>query len=187
LREAFNRTFATDGFQQLRLQREIEVELIDDERKYGNGSILPAGPLREKPRACDFKVSNGALEDDVVTNNYGMQLIYGDAERLDGPVRQDLGEFADNKVNAIAGIGHPERFFNALMARGLNINPIAFPDHHEYSMDDFPVDAPLLMTEKDAVKCRKLNLKDAWCVPVNAALNENLFNAIDARLKALSP
>jgi len=186
LQQGCNLIIADDGLQHLRLRRDLEIELIDDERKYGNGSILPAGPLREKPRACDFKVSNGALEDDVATHSYGMQLIYGDAERLNGSNRQDLGEFADNKVNAIAGIGHPERFFNALMARGLNINPIAFPDHHDYSINDFPVDAPLLMTEKDAVKCRKLNLKDAWCVPVNAALNENLFNAIDSRLKALS-
>jgi len=94
--------------------------------------------------------------------------------------------FGFQEEGAIAGIGHPERFFNALMARGLNINPMPFPDHHDYSLDDFPVDAPMLMTEKDAVKCRELGLKDAWCVPVDAAINENLFDAIDSRLKALS-
>jgi len=178
---------ADDGLQHCRLQRDIEIELIDDERKYGNGMLLPAGPLREKNRACDFKVSNGAIEDDIPDHHYGMQLIYGDVERLDGSERKPLAAFNDAKVDAIAGIGHPERFFNALMARGLNINPVAFPDHHDYSLDDFPDEAPLLMTEKDAVKCRQLGLQDAWCVPVNAALNETLFDAIDARLKALSP
>ena len=182
IEQGCNLIIADDGLQHIRLQRDLEIELIDDERKYGNGLILPAGPLREKARPCDFRVSNGALEDDIETQNYGMQLIYGDAEKLDGSAHQDLSEFSDNKVNAIAGIGHPERFFNALMARGLNINPIAFADHHDYSLDDFPDDAALLMTEKDAVKCRELGLKDAWCVPVTAALNENLFDVIQKQL-----
>jgi tetraacyldisaccharide 4'-kinase len=180
-----NLIIADDGLQHIRLKRDIEIELIDDERKYGNGLIIPAGPLREHARHCDFRVSNGALEDHIETQNYGMQLIYGDAEKLDGSEHQNLNEFADSKINAIAGIGHPERFFNALMARGLNINAIAFADHHDYSLDDFPDDAPLLMTEKDAVKCRELELKNAWCVPVNAALNESLFDAIQSKLKQL--
>ncbi|MGH8108744.1 MAG: tetraacyldisaccharide 4'-kinase [Arenimonas sp.] len=181
-----NLIIADDGLQHIRLQRDLEIELIDHERKYGNGMILPAGPLREYPRPCDFKVANGSLEDDVVSHDYGMQLIYSDAERLDASVQKNLKEFSGSKVNAIAGIGHPERFFNALMARGLNVNAIAFPDHHTYSTDDFPVDAPILMTEKDAVKCRQLGLKDAWCIPVNAVLNETLFDTIDKKLKALS-
>ena len=185
IEQGCNLIIADDGLQHIRLQRDLEIELIDHERKYGNGFILPAGPLREKARPCDFRVSNGALEDHIETQNYGMQLIYGDAEKLDGSAHQDLGEFSDHKVNAIAGIGNPERFFNALMARGLNINPIPFADHHDYSLDDFPDDAPLLMTEKDAVKCRELGLKDAWCVPVNAALNDNLFDVIDSKLKQL--
>ncbi len=183
IEQGCNLIIADDGLQHIRLRRDIEIELIDHERKYGNGFILPAGPLREQARPCDFRVSNGALEDDIQTQNYGMQLIYGDAEKLDGSEHQDLSEFSDTKVNAIAGIGHPERFFNALMARGLNINPIAFADHHDYSLHDFPDDAPLLMTEKDAVKCRELGLKDAWCVPVNAALNENLFDALQKKLR----
>lgn len=176
---------ADDGLQHIRLQRDLEIELVDAERKYGNGYILPAGPLREKPRACDFSVFNGALEDDVKARQYGMQLIYGDAEKLNHGEHKALGEFADIKVNAIAGIGHPERFFNALKARGLNIDAISFADHHDYMISDFPDDAPILMTEKDAVKCRGLGLKDAWCVPVYAALNENLFNAIESKLKAM--
>lgn len=178
---------ADDGLQHIRLRRDIEIELIDHERRYGNGLILPAGPLRELPRHCDFRVSNGALEDNLDLQHYGMQLIYGDAEKLDGSDQKDLAEFMDTKVNAIAGIGHPERFFNALMARGLNVNAIAFADHHNYSIHDFPDDAPLLMTEKDAVKCRQLGLQNAWCVPVNVALNETLFEKIDTRLKALAP
>jgi len=186
IRQGCNLIIADDGLQHLRLRREIEIELIDHERKYGNGLILPAGPLREYPRECDFKVSNGSLEDDLSTRHFGMQLIYGDAERLDGTEYRDLSKFSEIKINAIAGIGNPERFFNALMARGLNINPIAFPDHHDYSHDDFPTDAPVLMTEKDAVKCRQLDLKDAWCVPVNASINEELFDAIDSKLKVLS-
>ena len=180
-----NLIIADDGLQHIRLQRDIEIELIDHERKYGNGRIIPAGPLREHPRKCDFKVSNGELENNVDAGHYGMQLIYGDAERLDGVVRKNLSEFHDSKINAVAGIGHPERFFNALMARGLNINAKAFPDHHDYASNDFPDDAPVLMTEKDAVKCRQLGLKDAWSVPVNAVLNEKLFDAIQLKLEHL--
>lgn len=187
IQQGCNVIIADDGLQHIRLQRDLEIELIDHERKYGNGLILPAGPLREHPRPCDYKISNGALEDDADARHYGMQLIYGDAESLDGLAHKDLSEFSESKINAIAGIGHPERFFNALMARGLNINAIAFADHHDYVAEDFPTDAPLLMTEKDAVKCRQLGLNDAWCVPVNAALNENLFDDIDRKLKALSP
>ena len=183
IEQGCNLIIADDGLQHIRLQRDLEIELIDHERKYGNGFILPAGPLRERARPCDFRVSNGALEDHIQTQNYGMQLIYGDAEKLDGSEHQDLSEFSETKVNAIAGIGHPERFFNALMARGLNINPIAFADHHDYSLDDFSDDAPLLMTEKDAVKCRELGLKNAWSVPVNATLNEKLFDTVDSMLK----
>ena len=186
IRQGCNLIIADDGLQHLRLQRDIEVELVDHERKYGNGLILPAGPLREYPRECDFKVSNGSLEDDLSARHFGMQLIYGDAEKLDGSELRDLSEFSEIKINAIAGIGNPERYFNALMARGLNINPVAFPDHHDYSREDFPTDAPVLMTEKDAVKCRQLDLKDAWCVPVNAAINEKLFDAINLKLKTLS-
>lgn len=186
IRQGCDLIIADDGLQHLRLQRDIEVELIDHERKYGNGLILPAGPLREYPRQCDFKVSNGALEDDLPARHFGMQLIYGDAEKLDATEHRDLSEFSEGKINAIAGIGNPERFFNALMARGLNIHPIAFPDHHDYSREDFPTDGPVLMTEKDAVKCRQLGLNDAWCVPVNAAINELLFDAINSKLRALS-
>ena len=176
---------ADDGLQHIRLQRDIEIELIDNERKYGNGRILPAGPLREHPRICDFSVANGAVEDDVEAHHYSMQLVYGNAEKLNSTQQQALNEFIGHKVYAIAGIGNPGRFFNALKARGLNIDSIAFADHHDYVISDFPDDAPILMTEKDAVKCRRLKLKDAWCIPVNAALNEQLFDAIEAKLKTL--
>ncbi len=180
-----NVIIADDGLQHIRLQRDIEIELIDNERKYGNGQTLPAGPLREKPRPCDFSVANGAVEDDVQANHYSMQLVYGNAEKLNSTEQQALSMFIGNKVYAIAGIGNPERFFNALKARGLNIDSIAFADHHDYVISDFPSDAPILMTEKDAVKCRQLKLNDAWCVPVNAAINEQLFDAIEAKLKTL--
>ncbi len=185
LAEGCNLIIADDGLQHLALQRDIEIELIDHERKYGNGFVLPSGPLRENPRICDFKIANGALEDDVALSQYGMQLAYGDAEHLGNHQTKALSDFSSNKVTAVAGIGNPERFFNALMARGLNINPIAFADHHVFLQNDLPENETILMTEKDAVKCRQLNLKDAWSVPVNAVLNQTLFDAVQQKLKAL--
>lgn len=179
---------ADDGLQHLRLGRVIEIE-VQDARGLGNGRVLPAGPLREPlpGRAADFRVVHGraASADEVL-----MTLVLGDARRLErdgvmAPVLRPLADFAGRRVHAVAGIGHPPRFFAALREAGLDPIEHPFPDHHAFVVEDFAAmrDAPILMTGKDAVKCRHLRLDDAWEVPVAAVLPEAFLVTLDHRLR----
>lgn len=173
---------ADDGLQHRRLGRDIEIEVLDGERRYGNGLLLPAGPLREAPRACDFRVVNGRVEAGA---EWSMLLRLGDAISLgDVARRQPLSRFAAAPVHAVAGIGNPSRFFNAVRSAGLQVIEHAFADHHRFADEDFTnLDGPVLMTEKDAVKCRGLGLVDAWAVPVDAELSAEFFSAVETKLK----
>lgn len=174
---------ADDGLQHARLPRDIEIEVLDGERLYGNGLLLPAGPLREPPRPVDLRVVNGG---EPQAGEYAMRLQLTDAVAIEGGERRALESFRAMPVEAAAGIGHPERFFAALRALGLTVQERAFPDHHQYRGEDFSArQGPLLMTEKDAVKCRGLGLADAWAVPVRAELPVDFFRQLDDKLDRL--
>lgn len=176
---------ADDGLQHYRLRRDVEICVIDGERGFGNGRLLPAGPLREPlARLADvsFRVRNGgqAAEGEVP-----MRLAGGEAMRWpEGGVRS-LAWFRGQTVHAVAGIGHPARFFDSLRAHGIEVLPHPFPDHHAYVAADldFGDRLPVLMTEKDAVKCTAFALPDAWVVPVRAELPGLFFDAVAARLR----
>lgn len=171
-----------DGLQHARLGRDLEIEVVDGLRRYGNGRLLPAGPLREPaPRPVDFRVVNGGPPG---PGEVPMQLVPGAARPLAGGPPRPLAEFAGAPVHALAGIGHPERFFATLRAAGLAPLAHAFPDHHAFEPADlrFEPAAPLLMTEKDAVKCRAFAPRDAWAVPVEARLPETFLAAVADRL-----
>jgi tetraacyldisaccharide 4'-kinase len=172
---------ADDGLQHRRLARDMEIEVVDGQRGYGNGLLLPAGPLREAPRACDLRVVNGGAP---VPGSHAMAIRCGDAQALDaaGSVAS-LASFRGRPVTAVAGIANPGRFFEALHATGLDLVERAFPDHHAFVARDFSgIRGPILMTAKDAVKCRSLGLVDAWVVPAQAVLPEAFYAAIDERL-----
>lgn len=184
---------ADDGLQHRRLVRDIEIEVVDSVRGYGNGLLIPAGPLRETPRRCDFKVVNGGRDD---SGGWSMRLQMLDAVAIrdtqsdtrgaavEFPTRP-LRSFAPGPVHAVAGIGNPGRFFAALRGCGLDLVTHAFEDHHRFVAGDFShMDGPVLMTEKDAVKCRSLGLLDAWAVPVEAMLAPGFFNAVESALGA---
>jgi tetraacyldisaccharide 4'-kinase len=173
-----------DGLQHANLPRDVEIEVLDGERRYGNGLLIPAGPLREAPRPVDLRVVNGG---EAQPGEFAMDLQLDDAIALAGQERRPLGSFADTTIDAIAGIGNPGRFFAALRARGLSMHEHPFADHHHYRIDDFSTMGghPLLMTEKDAVKCRRLGLRDAWTVPVRAELPIDFYRALDAKLDQL--
>jgi tetraacyldisaccharide 4'-kinase len=157
--------------------------VVDGQRRHGNGHLLPAGPLRESPRPTALRVVNGP---GARGGEWPMGLLLGDAVSLDGARRQPLARFAGQEASAVAGIGNPGRFFAALEAAGLRVRGRAFADHHRFRARDFAgLPAPVLMTEKDAVKCRALGLADAWAVPVQADLPPEFFHALDARLEAL--
>jgi tetraacyldisaccharide 4'-kinase len=161
-----------DGLQHYALERDCEIVVIDGDRRFGNGWLLPAGPLRETPArlaAADAVVVNGgrALLDGALS----MRLEANSATRVIGGDVRALDAFAGGSVHAIAGIGNPERFFNMLRARGIEVAGHPLPDHAHLKAADisFADERPVLMTEKDAVKCATIAGPQHWYVPVTAA------------------
>ena len=159
-----------DGLQHYALARDIEIEVQDARRRYGNGRLLPAGPLREpleRAADCQFRVLNLGVADEQAAQpglgEWPMRLHAGDAIPLAGGRPLPLDAFRDQRVHAVAGIGDPERVFGMLRALDIAVVPHAFPDHHAYVADDlrFGSDLPVLMTAKDAVKCAGLGLRQA--------------------------
>lgn len=173
--------FSDDGLQQADMERDMEICVIDGARGLGNGHLLPAGPLREparRLRQVDYVITNGSWvgkpdELDVCVMSLEADVICS----LDNAMVISVEEFrqiqAGNTIHAFAGIGHPQRFFNMLEALGVNTKPHDFPDHHLFTRKDFDSiteGSTIIMTEKDAVKCRALELENAWYVPVNTHL-----------------
>lgn len=176
---------ADDGLQHYALARDLEICVVDGVRRFGNGRLLPAGPLREpesRLRDVDFIVCNGG---EAHTGEVPMQLALHDAVALrDASKRKPVSAFSGTPVHAMAGIGNPQRFFNALRGCGVDVVEHPFPDHHRYTASDlaFAGNQPVLMTEKDAVKCRGFALGDGWSVPVDAGLPETFFDGVVAKL-----
>lgn len=170
---------ADDGLQHYRLARDREFCVVDGARGLGNRALLPAGPLREPPARLadvDFLVVNGpgGAADDLPGSGSALrfELVPGQLEALDGTAVRPLDSFAGQRVHAVAGIGHPARFFATLRAAGLDVIEHAFPDHHRYVAADleFGDRLPVVMTEKDAVKCRVFARTRGWMLPVEARL-----------------
>lgn len=187
-----------DGLQHYALARDIEIMVFDAERGIGNGYVLPAGPLREpvsRLAQADIAVINGIAKQDwpwlKQLTQVNMQLQFGRLTPVNPSSAQQqtktLNALQGIKLHAVAGIGNPERFFNALRAQGLNIQPHQFDDHHHYRIEDFAgmLDAPIIMTEKDAVKCRDFPLTQAWYLPVTASLDAELIEYLVRRLQIL--
>ena len=167
---------ADDGLQHFALARDVEIAVVDGGRRFGNGRCLPAGPLRERVerlQEVDFIVTNG----NAARLEYGMRLEGELAVALTrpGPGRP-LAEFAQGPVHAVAGIGNPRRFFSHLRRFGLQLIEHPFADHHRFRPSDldFGDRLPVLMTEKDAVKCAVFATSTHWQVPVSAVLDANL-------------
>ena len=176
-----------DGLQHYRLQRDLELAVVDGQRRFGNGLLLPAGPLRETiPRLnkVDAVICNGGKP---FPGEYLMQLEGVRFYNLLNPqVTANASDFQGKSIHAIAGIGHPERFFQHLSRLGLMVQGHAFPDHHAYKAIDLEYDGAdaLLMTEKDAVKCHKFANEKCWALRVDAHMDPALLQLI---LKKISP
>jgi tetraacyldisaccharide 4'-kinase len=159
-----------DGLQHYRLQRDLEILVVDASRGFGNGRCLPAGPLREpeeRRRDVDLILCNGG----PCPGGQLMHLVPGRLVSLrDGEITQSLGGLRRKRVTAVAGIGNPRRFFDLLRRRGLHVEERPYPDHHPFSPEDVASwpPGPVIMTEKDAVKCNKLARRDIWYLPVEA-------------------
>jgi tetraacyldisaccharide 4'-kinase len=182
--EDCNVIISDDGLQHYRLRRDLEIAVVDGFRRFGNSACLPAGPLREplsRLREVDFVVGNGAAR-----GREYLMCLHGDkAVNLADPyVSAALAGFRHGTVHAVAGIGDPGRFFDHLRRAGLRTLEHPFPDHHVFEPKDlyFPEDMPVLMTEKDAVKCRPFAPEGCWYVPVSAqlesAFEQDLLNRL---------
>jgi tetraacyldisaccharide 4'-kinase len=174
---------ADDGLQHLRLARAAEIVVIDGARGFGNGRLLPAGPLREplqRLQQADVLVVNGARAHGSLVaalagrTAVGMRLQATAAVQLAGGAARPLAAFQGQRVHAVAGIGNPQRFFAALRAEGIDVIAHPFPDHHPFAAAelDFGDALPVLMTEKDAVKCTGMADSRLWYVPVDAVFSE---------------
>lgn len=184
---------ADDGLQHYRLARDVEIVVMDG-RGAGNGFPLPAGPLREplsRLRRADALVLNGgAGQGRAGMPVFLMKLAGSRFRRLDdSSVMVEAGELAGCKVHALAGIGHPQRFFDHLAGLGIRAECHAFPDHHAYSVADldFPGAEVLLMTEKDGVKCAPLAPAHAWVLGVDAEVDAALAQLIVEKLNGRPP
>ena len=179
---------ADDGLQHYKLPRNFEIAVVDAERKFGNGRYLPAGPLREsiaRLKSCDLVVNNG--NDD--SNQYSFEIKYDNAVSLfSDSVCRPLGDFKSSTVHAVAGIGNPARFFKILHAAGMRIIEHRFPDHHAYQEADleFNGNDVVLMTEKDAVKCKKFISKDIWYLPISLSPNNALKERVSTLIEGIS-
>jgi tetraacyldisaccharide 4'-kinase len=176
--------FSDDGLQHYALGRDFEIVVVDGKRQFGNTLCLPAGPLREpleRLRSVDLVVGNGCA---VAGSPYFFRIAAGQFVALGDGKRQDGSAWIGTGCVAVAGIGNPERFFQTLRELGLAIEPHAFPDHYQFSREDFSAFAgrPVLMTEKDAVKCGGLGLNNAWYLEVEAQMNPALTQAMTTLL-----
>lgn len=194
-----NLVIADDGLQHYRLARDVEIAVVDGARGLGNGRLLPAGPLREPPWRLggvdrvlvhDARGQSRAPELALDQEPLRFHLDIVGVCRLDGSESRHIDEFRGRTVHAVAGIGHPERFFDMLEHFGLDVLRHPLPDHAIIGLDDleYDDDFPVLLTEKDAVKCRSLDVANCWYVPVDVEFEgegaRQLLDMIESRLGA---
>ena len=183
-----NVIISDDGLQHYALHRDIEVAVIDGKLRFGNEYCLPAGSLREplkRLKKVDFIVTNGQAGEGEFAMRYNLSQACNIIEPRD---ILPLEKFIGQPVHAIAGIGNPERFFTQLTEMGLDVIGHPFPDHYFYQETDldFGDDKPVLMTEKDAVKCKRIGKPNYWYVPITVEVQETFGKAILDKLKEVT-
>lgn len=173
-----------DGLQHYALARDFEIVLVDAVRGAGNGFCLPAGPLREplaRLAQVDYLLLRGSDDplQGVCYVTEGLRPVQEHcAERTSAPL-------PGSAVHAVAGIGQPQQFFKTLEAMGFVVDEHPFADHHRYTEQDFAAfsDRPIIMTEKDAVKCRSMATGPMWYLKISARLPEPLVDAVAALVR----
>lgn len=192
--EDCNVVLSDDGLQHYALARDVEIAVIDGERGFGNGMLLPAGPLREpvgRLHTLDAVVINGPalfarelLPHDVPA--FDMELAGKDFyDVLNPATRAGPERFAQQDIHAVAAIGNPQRFFSRLRELGLSFTAHPFPDHHAFTPADFEFagNATVIMTEKDAVKCERFCSENYWALAADPAAEPALAELVLAKLR----
>ena len=182
-----NILISDDGLQHYKLKRDFEIAVVDEVRKFGNEFLIPMGPLREP-------VNRLTRVDAVIVNSrtlkkseYGYGMTYF-GETLVNCLRSNhISELdvLEKEIVAITGIGNPERFFEQLAASGIKFKEVIFNDHHFFTESDFKDydDMDIIMTEKDAVKCKSFAKENFWYLPVYADVEEKLFERMIKKLR----
>ncbi len=176
-----------DGLQHYALDRDLEIAIVDPSVGVGNGLRLPAGPLRESRRrleSVDWVVHRG----EALQRGVEFAVVAGPVRSLHKPdLSRSLASFSGQPVHAVAGIAFPERFFAQLESAGLTLRRHAFSDHHRFSAADlaFGDQSPVLMTQKDAVKCASFADDRIWAVTVRSELDPRIVREVVDRLHSL--
>lgn len=181
-----------DGLQHYALARQLEIIVIDAARGFGNQQLLPAGPLREplsRLQSTDILILNqtGTPHASLrhLPPHHSLHLRPDALYALSNPDQRVNPDFFVGKtLHAIAGIGHPQRFFDQLQATGLSFTAHAFPDHHHFQPDELNFPGHIIMTEKDAVKCESFATDTMWVWPVHAQPDTGFFPHLLTRLDA---
>jgi len=182
---------ADDGLQHLALGRDLELVVVDGAQGFGNGRCLPAGPLREplsRLDSVDAVIVNGASSDERPVAGYAMHLEPARWRHLTDDACYPIERVPfSGRVHAMAGIGHPARFFATLSALGVAHDAHPLADHHRYSAEDlrFADNRPVVMTAKDAVKCRRFANERCWALDVEAVPNPAFADWLRERLATL--
>ena len=185
LEEGIDIAVSDDGLQHYALQRDFEIAMLDSARGLGNGHRLPVGPLREPPSrltTVDWVLQRGGPDPASACPLRVVAL-----ENLSsGEVRTVDSDTMPTFVHAVTGIGNPEAFFATLRELGMQVEPHIYPDHHQFSSGDLaPLrEATVVMTAKDAVKCRPFAGPDHWVLQVDVELPAGLLEAVEQRAAA---
>lgn len=174
-----------DGLQHYALERDIEIVVIDGQRRFGNGYALPCGPLREsidRLQSVDLVIVNGVPEEE---NEFSMAMEADLAVNLVTKEEKLLTDFNWIPSHALAGIGNPKRFFDLLEKKNIAVETHAFLDHYKFTAADisFNDDKPVLMTEKDAVKCFAFATEKHWFIPIKAKPQQQFIDKLLTLIK----
>ncbi len=172
-----------DGLQHYAMGRSVEIAVVDGEHRFGNGLFLPSGPLREpvaRLKSVDFIINNGAQ----YVGEYTSKLVPKLFINLYTGVTQPLNFFEKIVCHSVAGIAHPQRFFDTLSELGVLVEPHAFADHYSFTEKDlnFVEDYPIIMSAKDCVKCRQFTTKQIWYLHSEVDLDVDLLTKLDEKI-----
>tara|TARA_B100000953_G_scaffold47881_2_gene36498 strand:- start:1598 stop:2602 length:1005 start_codon:yes stop_codon:yes gene_type:complete len=170
-----------DGMQHYSLARDIEIAVIDGQRRFGNNYCFPAGPLRE-PKSRIFKADLIVSKYNARTCEHKMDYTYHQLVSLNELSKTiPISDLHGMTVHAIAGINNPDHFFSYLRSHKLELIIHKFPDHYSYTEDDVKFDDnfPVVMTEKDAVKCLNYSSDKHWYIPISAELSKSFVCDLD--------
>jgi tetraacyldisaccharide 4'-kinase len=172
-----------DGLQHYAMGRDVEIVVIDGIRRFGNGLLLPSGPLREpvkRLKSVDIIINNGSKVEGEISSQLNSEcyvnLITNETKQLD--------YFKGTQCYAVAGIENPTSFYTLLESQGVNLISKPFPDHHPFVAKDlvFDQDYPILMTAKDCVKCKHFATNQMWYLSVSAELSKDFYKQLESKL-----